>query len=211
MTAHFEGWHRPIGEIEALHVLDFIAELQAKLPETASRVLQRLEVIFDDAEFRKLSHGNPARAIRRKLREAKGRRERGSFNALSFKDAPAFVRELRTREGIAARALEFALQTAAPHGRSDRATWTEFDLEAGTWTVPAARMKGGEKHVVYLPQPGALDAAAGPEDMAKPTWHLHPLKGDLAGHWAVRVNQNWRLTFRFEGEDAVLVDYQDYH
>jgi plasmid maintenance system killer protein len=39
----------------------------------------------------------------------------------------------------------------------------------------------------------------------------HPLKDDLAGHWAVSVNGSWRLTFTFEGSDAILVDYQDYH
>ncbi|NIC39364.1 hypothetical protein HBJ58_22235 [Halomonas desiderata] len=43
------------------------------------------------------------------------------------------------------------------------------------------------------------------------SWKLHSLKGDLAGHWAITVNGNWRLTFAFEGEDAILVDYQDYH
>ena len=42
-------------------------------------------------------------------------------------------------------------------------------------------------------------------------WRLHVLKGSLKGHWAVWVDQNWRMTFRFEREDAVLVDYQDYH
>ncbi len=42
-------------------------------------------------------------------------------------------------------------------------------------------------------------------------WHLHGLKGELADHWSVRVNGNWRMTFRFEGEDAILVDYQDLH
>jgi proteic killer suppression protein len=42
-------------------------------------------------------------------------------------------------------------------------------------------------------------------------WKLHPLKGELADHWTVKVNGNWRLTFTFEGEDAILVDYQDYH
>ncbi|MBI1905798.1 MAG: type II toxin-antitoxin system RelE/ParE family toxin [Rhodocyclales bacterium] len=56
-----------------------------------------------------------------------------------------------------------------------------------------------------------LDAAQAPEDMNLPGWRLHPLTGTLAGHWSVAVNGNWRLTFRFEGEDAVLVDYQDYH
>jgi toxin HigB-1 len=44
-----------------------------------------------------------------------------------------------------------------------------------------------------------------------PGWRFHALKGDLAGHWAVSVDENWRLTFMFEGDDAVLVDYRDYH
>jgi proteic killer suppression protein len=57
----------------------------------------------------------------------------------------------------------------------------------------------------------ALDAATCPANMNAPGYGLHPLKGELAGHWAVRVSGNWRLTFRFEGEDAVLIDYQDYY
>jgi len=44
-----------------------------------------------------------------------------------------------------------------------------------------------------------------------PGWNLHPLHKELEGYWAVKVNGNWRLTFRFEGTDAILVDYQDYH
>jgi len=60
-------------------------------------------------------------------------------------------------------------------------------------------------------QLGMLDDIGAPEDMNAPGWRLHPLKGDLAGHWSITVNGNWRLTFRFEGEDAILVDYQDYH
>jgi len=57
----------------------------------------------------------------------------------------------------------------------------------------------------------ALDVAMRPSDIDAPGYNLHPLKGDLAGHWSVRVSGNWRLTFSFEGEDVVLVDYQDYH
>lgn len=57
----------------------------------------------------------------------------------------------------------------------------------------------------------ALNTASGPEGMSLPSWRLHPLHGKLAGHWSVRVNGNWRMTFLFDGEDAVLVDYQDYH
>jgi toxin HigB-1 len=56
-----------------------------------------------------------------------------------------------------------------------------------------------------------LDSAASAADMDMPGWRLHPLKGQRAGHWAVWVDQNLRLTFAFEGTNAVLVDYQDYH
>lgn len=57
----------------------------------------------------------------------------------------------------------------------------------------------------------ALDAAKGPSDLNAPSYRLHPLLGNFGGHWAVSVSGNWRLTFAFEGEDVVLVDYQDYH
>ncbi len=50
-----------------------------------------------------------------------------------------------------------------------------------------------------------------PDDMDVPGWKLHSLRGGLEDHWSVWVNGNWRLTFAFEGDDAVLVDYQDYH
>jgi proteic killer suppression protein len=56
-----------------------------------------------------------------------------------------------------------------------------------------------------------LDASASPQDMNVPGWHLHALQGNLKDYWSVRVSGNWRLTFRFEGEDVILVDYQDYH
>jgi proteic killer suppression protein len=58
----------------------------------------------------------------------------------------------------------------------------------------------------------ALNRATKPEDMDVPGWGLHLLCGeDLQGHWSVWVNANWRLTFAFDGLDAILVDYQDYH
>ena len=56
-----------------------------------------------------------------------------------------------------------------------------------------------------------LNVAMSPRDMGLPGWHLHPLKGDRASRWAVRVSANWRLTFRFDGPDATDVDYEDYH
>lgn len=57
----------------------------------------------------------------------------------------------------------------------------------------------------------ALDNARGPQDMNAPGWRLHSLRGSLEGHWSIDVSGNWRLTFAFEGEDAILIDYQDYH
>ena len=57
----------------------------------------------------------------------------------------------------------------------------------------------------------ALEAANRPADLNAPGYGLHPLHGNLEGHWAVSISGNWRLTFAFEGEDAILVDYQDYH
>ncbi len=56
-----------------------------------------------------------------------------------------------------------------------------------------------------------LDAAKEPEDMDLPGYKFHPLKGDRKGAYAVSVTGNWRITFEFEGQDAVNVNLQDYH
>jgi toxin HigB-1 len=75
-------------------------------------------------------------------------------------------------------------------------------------TKAGIQAKHAEKLRVQL---FALDNSMRPQDMNAPGWRLHPLKGDLAGYWSVDVSGNWRLTFAFQGEDAILVDYQDYH
>ncbi len=56
-----------------------------------------------------------------------------------------------------------------------------------------------------------LDNAKSPADMNAPNWKLHRLTGNLTGYWSIWVNGNWRVTFKFDGEHAELVDYQDYH
>jgi proteic killer suppression protein len=56
-----------------------------------------------------------------------------------------------------------------------------------------------------------LDASLSPSDMNLPGYRLHELKGKDVGKWAVTVSANWRIVFKFEGQDAVLVDYLDYH
>ena len=74
--------------------------------------------------------------------------------------------------------------------------------KAGIQTVHARRLQ------IMLT---LLNVVKTPQAMNAPGFGLHALKGDLKSHWALTVNGNWRLTFRFEGEDAILVDYQDYH
>jgi len=78
----------------------------------------------------------------------------------------------------------------------------ETGSKAGIQAAHAARLRL---------QLTALHQATKPEDMAAPAWALHALKGDLKGHWAITVNGNWRMVFTFDGADAVLVDYRDYH
>jgi len=74
--------------------------------------------------------------------------------------------------------------------------------KAGIQVVHAARLAR---------QLAQLNQSQGPRDMNLPGWRLHSLSGGLDGHWAVTVSGDWRLTFRFEDGDAILVDYQDYH
>lgn len=57
----------------------------------------------------------------------------------------------------------------------------------------------------------SLDVAQSAEDLSIPSFRTHRLKGDLAGHYSIWVNGNWRVTFRFVDSDVELVDYQDYH
>ena len=78
----------------------------------------------------------------------------------------------------------------------------ETGSKAGIQAVHATRLRL---------QLAALDQAVKPEDLSAASWKLHPLKGDLKVHWALTVNGNWRMVFAFEGTDAVLVDYLDYH
>ncbi len=66
-------------------------------------------------------------------------------------------------------------------------------------------------HPRILRRLDALDAATAPEDMNLPGYKFHQLTGNRKGTYAVTVTGNWRITFRFDGEDAVDVDLEDYH
>ena len=83
-------------------------------------------------------------------------------------------------------------------------------LEAFFFTGSKAGIQPAHAKRLRL-QLAKLDTAKDQEDMRFSGWKLHPLYGDHAGHWAVWVNGNWRLTFTFDNGDAILVNYQDYH
>lgn len=143
----------PVGEITTEHILKVLDPIWQKIPETASRLRGRIENILSAAKVQGLrSAENPAlwRGHLDQLLPKSGRLHRGHHPSLPYVVLPEFMRELRSREAVAARALEFAILTSARAGEVTGATWREVDIEAGLWTVPAERMKAQREHVVPL-------------------------------------------------------------
>jgi integrase len=135
-------------------VLKVLEPIWTAKPETAGRVRGRIEVVLDWAKVRGYRTGdNPARwrGHLDKLLPARGKvRKVEHHAALPYTELPGFLAALREQEGIAARALEFTVLTAARTGETMLARWTELDLLDKTWTIPAGRMKAGREHRVSL-------------------------------------------------------------
>ncbi len=146
-------WDEPVGTITTEMVLNVLKPIWSEIPETASRVRSRVERVLDAAKARELRSGdNPARwrghlEIMLPKRPLKAR---SHHPAMPYADVPAFMKELRARPALSARALEFLILTAARTSEVIKANLSEFDLDAKVWTVPAARMKGGAEHRVPL-------------------------------------------------------------
>jgi integrase len=144
----------PVQLVDVGLVMKAIAPLWAAKPETAGRVRGRIERILDLAKVRGFRDGeNPARwrGHLDQLLPARGKVRRVKHHAaLPFADIPAFVAALRGRDAVAARALEFAILTAARTSEVLGATWSEFYLDTRVWTIPAERMKGAREHRVPL-------------------------------------------------------------
>src|SRR5712691_5973282 len=144
----------PVSAIDAGLVVQVLDPIWTEKPETASRVRGRIEAVLDAATVRGFGQGpNPAQwkgnlahilPARSKVRRVE------HHAALPIDDLPEFLAALRGREGMAARALEFAILTAARTGEVLGARWGEIDLAAKVWTVPAGRMKAGREHRVPL-------------------------------------------------------------
>lgn len=138
---------RLVNDIEGPIIRDVLAPIWLAKPETARRVRQRIGAVLDwsyakgyrptEAPMRSLSKGLPRQP-----------RKDGHFAAMPFTDVPKLIARLRERSSVGRLAMEALILTAARSGEIRGATWSEVDLEAGMWTVPADRMKMGRVHHV---------------------------------------------------------------
>ncbi len=146
-------WDSPVSGITTAEVLAVLQPVWSRIPETAMRVRGRIERVLDAAKVRGFRDGeNPAR-WRGHLDKLLPKRKKSSVEhhpAMPFQDLPSFVGQLRKRDALSARALEFLILTAARTGEVLGAEWEEFDLAAKVWTVPAGRIKMGVEHRVPL-------------------------------------------------------------
>lgn len=152
-----------VQDVNKAHVLAILEPIWTTKTETATRLRGRIESVLDWAKGRELRRGDNPAAWRGNLDVDLPKPEKVSkvehHAAVPIDEAGAFMARLRTAEGTGARALEFAILTAARSGEVRGAKWSEIDLETGVWTVPGERMKAGREHRVPLSRP-ALDLLA---------------------------------------------------
>lgn len=144
---------KPVNAIDTEAVLKVLKPIWQQVPETASRLRGRLENILDAAKARGFYQGeNPARwkGHLKAILPARQRLTRGHHAALGYDDLPAFMGELRAKQGLAALALELCILTASRTSETLNATWSEIDLGKKVWTIPAQRMKAGHEHRIPL-------------------------------------------------------------
>lgn len=144
----------PVASIDVGLVLKALEPIWNIKTETASRVRGRIESVLDWATARKYRTGeNPARWRGHLDHLLPARRDVAKVKhhaALPYADVGSFVATIREMEGVTARALEFAILTAARTNEVVKARWQEVDLDARMWVIPAGRMKAGREHRVPL-------------------------------------------------------------
>jgi len=174
----------PIEQVELPHIVGVLEPIWTTKPETASRLRQRIEAVLAWSTVSGYRTGdNPARwrgNLEHVLPKSSKVRVRQHHAAVPWQTIGAFMASLRERDGVAARALEFAILTAARSGEVRLATWGEFDLDAKLWTVPAARMKAGKAHTVPLSAPALALLKALPTFAGSPYVFTAPRGGPLS-------------------------------
>ena len=143
-----------VADVETSHVMRVLEPIWTTKTETASRLRGRIESVLDWATVRGFRKGdNPARwrgHIEHLLAARADVQKTVHHAAMDYREVGAFLVDLRQQEGLGARALEFAILNAARSGEVRGATWSEIDLEAAVWTIPAGRMKAEKEHRVPL-------------------------------------------------------------
>ena len=146
-----------VRDVETAHVVKVLEPVWITKTETASRVRGRLEKVLGWATTSGFRSGdNPARwrgHLENLLPKRSAVARVKHLTALDWRDMGTFMARLRAQPGTGARALEFAILTAARSGEVRGATWQEIDLDAGEWVVPAQRMKTAKAHRVPLSKP----------------------------------------------------------
>ena len=146
-----------VSDVRQEHVLSILQPIWRTKTETASRLRGRIEQIIDWATVRGYRQGdNPARwkgHLSALLPKPSKITAVVHHEALPIDDMPAFMADLRKRDGNGARALELLILTATRSGEIRGATWNEVDIQAGLWTIPASRMKAQKEHRVPLSKP----------------------------------------------------------
>lgn len=149
----------PVRDIDLPHVLLCLEPIWKTKNETASRLRGRIESVLDWAAVRKYRSGdNPARwkgHLDKVLPAPTKIQKVQHHRAVPIDEMPMFMTDLRGKMGTAARALEFTILTAGRSGEVRGARWSELDMEAKIWTVPAGRMKAGREHRVPLSETAA--------------------------------------------------------
>jgi integrase len=154
------------------------ARLWIAKPETASRLRGRLEAVLGWATARGLRDGDNPAVWKGRLQHqlpARGKVKRVEHHAaLPYAEMAKFMVELQQQEGTSARALEFAILTAARTGEVLGAQWGEMDEGGKVWVIPAARMKGGREHRVPLSERALEIIAAVKPSEAAPDAYVFP-------------------------------------
>lgn len=144
----------PVADVDTALVTACLQPIWTTKTETASRVRGRIEAVLSWATANNLRQGeNPARwrgHLDKLLAKPSQVATVEHHPALPYKEVGAFMQALKQTGGMGARALEFAILTAARSGEVRGATWGEFDLTERLWRIPAGRMKARREHVIPL-------------------------------------------------------------
>lgn len=166
---------RPVDRINTEDVLAVVRPLWTSQPESGGKLRERIERVLDSARAAGHIAGaweNPARWKGHLAHRLPKRQKliRGHFKAMPYKDAPAFVQLIRTKDSMGARALEWTILTVAREGMTIGGTWPE--IAPALWTIPGARMKDGREH--RAPLSDAAEALLVRIGLAGRTGYLFP-------------------------------------